>query len=246
MTPPRIFISSGCIIDKTATISGSDVNYVKNVMRLKEGSPISLIDSESKEYEAKIRELGKSYITAEITAEKEIKAGPKIKVTIAQCLPKNPKMEIVVQKATELGAFEMIPVNCERTVIKLREDKVDAKVSRWRKIAKEAAEQSGRNMVPTIKPISEFKALLSLSKNYDKCIMLWEMEKEKTLKTFLQANREIKSLLVLIGPEGGISHEEADDAIKAGFEAISIGNRILRTETAPLAVLAMINYEFEL
>jgi 16S rRNA (uracil1498-N3)-methyltransferase len=246
MTPPRIFISSSDIHENTATITGSDVNYIKNVMRLKQGDALTIIDSKSKEYSAKISHFSIGEIKADITGVKESKELSKVKVTIAQCLPKNPKMDLIVQKSTELGAFEIIPVNCERTVIKLDEDKADAKVIRWQKIAKEAAEQSGRNTIPIIKPVTEFKALLSSSKSYDKCIMLWEMERKKNIKDILKENKDIKSLLVLIGPEGGISHEEAAEAVKAGFEAVTLGARILRTETAPLAVLAMIDYEFEL
>jgi len=243
---PRIFVSFVNIKDNMATIEGSDMNYLKNVLRLKEGDEISVMDSKSKEYSAKLARIEGKKIIAELIAEKHPKSEPKMKVTIAQSVPKNPKMDLIVQKATELGALQIIPVKAERSIVKLTKEKGDGKVNRWQKIAKEAAEQSGRLIIPFVQPIKEFKELLMLRNDFDQCIILWEMEKEKNIKKFLQENRQMKSLLVVIGPEGGFSHEEVELAKASGFITISIGNRIVRTETAAIAVLSMIEYEFEL
>ncbi len=242
----RVFVAFDKIKDNCAVIDGSDVNYLKNVMRLKVGDEISILDSKSKEYSAKISSVGKDSITAELVAEKHPKSEPKLKVTIAHGIPKNPKMELIVQKVTELGAQRVIPVKTERTVVKIGLEKEDHKVARWQKIAKEAAEQAGRLIIPFVEPVRSLKDVLIQCKDYDKCIMLWEMEKENTIKKFLQANKDIKSLLVLIGPEGGFSHDEAELAKSSGFQTVTIGNRILRTETAGIAVLSMIEYEFEM
>ena len=167
-------------------------------------------------------------------------------MTIAQGLPKNPKMELIIQKATELGASKIIPVATERSIVKISKEKAAGKIDRWQKIAKEAAEQSGRSNIPLIDGITDFDDILNSRDEYDKCVMLWELEKEITLKSFLKRNQKIKSLLVMIGPEGGFSRKETERAKEKGFITVSIGNRILRTETASLAVLSMIDYEFEM
>jgi 16S rRNA (uracil1498-N3)-methyltransferase len=244
---PRIFIDADKIHNNIATIDGSDLNYLKNVMRLKVGDEIAVLDNKSREFASKIISMDKNSIKAQFLAEKQPKSELKIQVTIAQGLPKNPKMDIIVQKATELGAARVIPLMTERSVIKLRDKKeIQKKVERWRKIAKEAAEQSGRSVIPVIDDIKSFREIFLLCDNFDSCVMLWEMEKERTLKTFFRENKKIKNMLILIGPEGGFSHDEASLAKTQGFPTITIGNRILRTETAAPAVLSMINYEFEL
>lgn len=243
---PRIFVGTDKIENKTALLEGSDVNYIKNVLRLKVGDELSIMDSKGKEYSSKIIAMGKDLVKALLIKEKSPTSEPKVKITIAQGIPKNPKMDLIVQKATELGAFSIIPVKTERSIVKIREEKEESKVSRWQKIAKEAAEQSGRSSVPSIEQIKSIKDVLKLSGAFDKSMILWEMEKERTLKIFLKENKEIKDLLILIGPEGGFSHDEVELAKSSGFITVTIGGRILRTETASLAVLSMIDYEFEL
>jgi 16S rRNA (uracil1498-N3)-methyltransferase len=243
---PRVFVPFDRIQNNSALIDGSNVNYLKNVLRLKVGDEIIVMDSKSREFSSKIVLLDKGMIKAELIDEKHPKSESKVKITIAQSLPKNPKMDIVIQKSTELGAEKIIPVMTERSVVKISAEKESGRIDRWRKIAKEAAEQSGRTMIPLIEGIKNLDDVLAQKDDFDGRILLWEMEKEMTLKKFLQKNRGIKNLLVLIGPEGGFSRKEADLAKKNGFATVSIGNRILRTETASLAVLSMINYEFEL
>ena len=243
---PRIFVGSDKIKDDTVSIEGSDVNYLKNVLRLKAGDEISIINSGNREYSAKILSCEKDSIKAKFIAKKYPKSESKLKVAIAQGIPKNPKMDIIVQKATELGVIKVIPLKAKRSMVKIGPEKEGMRVARWQKIAKEAAEQSGRLVIPLVEEIMDFKEVLRLNKDFDKCMMLWEMEKEKTLKKFLQENKSMKSLLVLIGPEGGFSHDEVEMARKEGFVTVTIGSRILRTETAALAALSMINYEFEI
>ncbi len=243
---PRIFISSDKIQNNIATIGGADLNYLKNVMRLKVGDEIAVLDNKSREFSSKIISMDKNTIKAKFLAEKQPKSELKIQVIIAQGLPKNPKMDVIVQKATELGVARIIPIMTERSVIKIRDKKEIQKVERWQKIAKEAAEQSGRSVIPIVDDIRSFREIFMLCDNFDRCVMLWEMEKERTLKTFFRENKRLNSLLILIGPEGGFSHDEASLAKRQGFATLSIGNRILRTETAAAAVLSMINYEFEL
>jgi 16S rRNA (uracil1498-N3)-methyltransferase len=243
---PRVFVGFDKIEDNTALIEGGDVNYLKNVLRLKVGDEVSIMDSKSKEYSAKITVIDKDMIKVDLIAEKHPKSESKVKLTLAQGIPKNPKMDFVVQKATELGVLRIIPVKTERSIVKIEGEKEEIKVNRWQKIAKEAAEQSGRLIIPFVEQIRDLKEVLRLCSDFDKCIMLWEMEKGNTIKKFLQENKSIKSLLLLIGPEGGFSHDEVELAKSHGFIPVTIGSRILRTETASIAVLSMIDYELEL
>ena len=243
---PRVFVPFDKIKGTTAVIEGSDVNYLKNVMRLNVGDEIVVMDSKSKEYTSKILSVNGDMITAELVEERHPKSEPKVQITIAQGIPKGPKMELVVQKATELGAIRIIPVMMERSIPKFDKDKEQAKVNRWQKIAKEAAEQSGRLIIPFVDPVKPFKDLFLLKKDIDLCVLLWEMEKENMIKKVLQEHRGIKHLLVVIGPEGGFSHEEVESAKAAGFITASLGSRIVRTETASIAVLSILEYEFEM
>jgi len=243
---PRVFIPLENITENTATIEGSDVNYLKNVLRLAIGAEIRVLDNKSKEYQAKIASFEDGKVLAELICEKHPKSEPKVKVTIAHGIAKNHRMDFVIQKSTELGALRIIPVKTERTVVKIHHDKEEHKVERWQKIAKEAAEQSGRLIIPMVEEIMDFKDLFLLKKDFDICIMLWEMEKVNTLKKILQENKHIKRMLMLIGPEGGFSHEEADTAECEGFITATLGSRIVRTETAAIAALSMINYEYEM
>ena len=243
---PRIFVPFNNIKDDMAVIEGSDVNYLRNVMRLNIGDELSVMDSKSKEYNAKIRKMEGKKIVAELLAEKHPKSEPRMKVTIAQCIPKNPKMDLIIQKATELGVLQMIPVKAERSFVKLTKEKEESRLNRWQRIAKEAAEQSGRLIIPFVQPIKDFKELLMLRSDFDHCLMLWEMEKERSIKKFLMENKHVGNLMVVIGPEGGFSHQEVEMAKNAGFETANIGSRIVRTETAAISVLSMIEYEFEL
>ncbi|MBN2057582.1 MAG: 16S rRNA (uracil(1498)-N(3))-methyltransferase [Candidatus Saganbacteria bacterium] len=250
----RFFVSK----EQIPEITGSDAHQIIHVLRLKPGAELKLLDGSGTAYQAKISSMSKDKVTCEITGSRAQNPEPRTQITIAQCLPKGRKMDLIVQKCTELGAARIIPVLSERTVAK------GEKLDRWHKIAKEAAEQSGRATVPQIDPLTKFEGVLTISKDFDLCLIPWELEKELTLKKILgprtcltgrQAqnlepntqNPEPKnpSIMVIIGPEGGFSQAEVDQAKKNGFTPISLGQRILRTETAGLAILSMISYELE-
>ena len=243
---PRFFVSEDQIKKDHVTIWGSDANHIKNVLRLKVGDPIDILDSTSRVYAAKIAKESKEEIKCEIISVRSIKSEPAIKVTVAQSLPKGQKMDLIVQKCTELGVHKIIPFLSERTVIKPGEEKKRERALRWQRIAKSAAEQSGRGIIPYLEEIKTFEELLDYPKQYELSLIPWEMEEKKTLKEILKKNKKIKSILITIGPEGGFSKKEIEAAIKAGFIPITLGKRILRTETASLAILSMIAYEFEL
>ena len=225
--------------EQLPNIIGTDAHQIKNVLRMQINDEIELLDGTGTKYSAKIKEIKKDMIICEILDQTENSFVSKINITIAQCLPKNKKMELIIQKCTELGASNIIPVASERSI-----SKAD-KLERWQKIAKEAAEQSNRSTIPTIHSLTTFKNILSLSSNYDLALIPWELEDKVTLRSCLR-NKIPRSIIILIGPEGGFTKQEVETAKQAGFISISLGKNILRTETASLAILSMINYEFEL
>jgi len=234
----RIFLPK----ENIPIISGSDAHYVKNVLRMKVADSLKLLDGNGTIYIAKIAEIKKDEVVCKIVSSCQDQSEPKIKVTIAQGLPKAKKMDLIIQKCTELGVCEIIPMLTERAIGK------SAKSERWQKIAKEAAEQSGRAIIPKITQLTKFPEVTKLAQDYDLALIPWELETSRSLKSALSSlsisPSHHLSILILIGPEGGFSQKEAEAAKQAGCLSVSLGSRILRTETASLAILSMINYEY--
>lgn len=227
----RFFVTQ----DQIPVISGSDVHHIKDVLRMKAGDPLELLDGTGQIYSAKISEIKKDKIMCEVISSQVEEKALKLKVTLAQCLPKAKKMDLIIQKCTELGVYKIIPVLSERSISKAE------KQERWKKIAKEAAEQSGRSTIPEIAPLTGFENVLKIKEKFDLALIPWELEKENSLKNALTTHQP-NNLLILIGPEGGFSRSEIGLARSAGFIPVSLGPAILRTETAAMAMLAMINY----
>ena len=228
--------------DRIPNITGSDVHHIKDVLRMKVGDQLELLDGSGKIHISKILELKKDEIICKILSSRSEESEPKVKVTLAQCLPKAKKMDLIVQKCTELGVHKIIPALSERSIPKAE------KQERWQKIAKEAAEQSGRSTIPEISPLTKFEEVLKTKDQFDLALIPWELEKENALKNILTTgrpeDRKTGRLLILIGPEGGFSRSEIELAKSAGFIPISLGPRILRAETAGMAILSMINYAY--
>ena len=168
-------------------------------------------------------------------------------INILQGLPKADKMELIIQKCTELGVQEITPVNMERSIVKLNPKDETKKIQRWQKIAEVAAKQSGRDKITQINNIVKFKDIFNVLKDYDAFLVAYEKEKENTLKKELIKLKEVSSpkVAVLIGPEGGIDDEEIKILKTNNTKIITLGKRILRTETAPLAISSIIQYELE-
>jgi len=217
-------------------IRGSDFHQVRDVLRMKAGDDLELLDGSGRTYTARIAAIKKDHAACEVLSVREERSDLPVKVTIAQCLPKGRKMDQVVQKCTELGAHGIIPVLSERAVARAE------KPERWKKIAKEAAEQCGRSALPEISSLIRLDEFLKTKGEFDLALIPWELEGQRTIKQALSGN-QAKSILVLIGPEGGFSQPEVELAKNAGLTPVSLGRRILRTETAAMAILAMINYE---
>jgi 16S rRNA (uracil1498-N3)-methyltransferase len=240
--PPRFFISPEQVSGPLITISGEDVRHIATVLRMKTGDELLLCDGQGTEYAARITQIGKSEIAAEITGQstRELR-DPRI--LLGQGLPKSDKMDWIAQKATELGVATIVPLVTERTIVKIRDE--EKRVSRWQKITREAAMQSNRADIPTVEAIRTFSDFLRTQNSESGTLLLlpWE-EGTQPVKDVLRGRRESKKIVVLIGPEGGFSSKEAELAKGKGFHLVSLGRNILRTETAAIAVLSMIGYEY--
>ncbi len=232
----RLFVKK----DRLPLITGSDAHYLKDVLRSRVGDELELFDGSGAVYRSKITSIGKEEVITAIISRQSSAAEPAVKVTLAQALPKGSKMDFIVEKCVELGVSRIVPILTERTIGKA------AKPERWQKIAKEAAEQSGRAVVPAISELTTFEDLIKLKINYDLALIPWELEKEIILKQVLTTKLpDHPNILLLIGPEGGFTQQEVAMAKKAGFISVSLGKRILRTETAGMAALAAIMYQLE-
>ncbi|MBI5078792.1 16S rRNA (uracil(1498)-N(3))-methyltransferase [Candidatus Saganbacteria bacterium] len=265
----RLFVPK----DQLPVITGPDVHYLRSVLRMKAGDALELFDGTGNVYAAKILKIEDKKIICEIIGTRRQNSEPQVKVTLAQALPKAKKMDFIVEKCVELGVHEIIPMLTERTVVaRLWRALPSSRIDRWQKIAKEAAEQCGRAIVPAILPLTNFTDLLKMRGQFNLALIPWELEKEKTLKQALKSvvaelalpvaetskvrlwraatnyhstTYRPNHLLLMIGPEGGFSAKEVEEAQKAEFTSVSLGKRILRAETAGMAALAAIMYELD-
>lgn len=249
---PKFFVDDNQIEGSRISITGEDVNHITNVLRLKKDDYILVCDKQNSiTYNSKIEEIFKGEVVCKIENEIAEQVESNVKVSIFQGLPKADKMEYIIQKCTELGAVEFIPVALKRCIVKLNGKDEVKKIERWQKIAEVASKQSGRDMIPNVKNVITINKLKEEIEKFDLFIVAYEAEKEVTLKQILQANRdrilekENSKIGVVIGPEGGIDKQEIDELKLCGAKIITLGNRILRTETAPIAITSNILYEFE-
>ncbi len=244
---PKFFVTQEQIKDNKILIIGQDVNHVKNVLRKKVGEELIICDKDNcEDYLCKICELNEKQIECEIINTLESDIEPITKVTIFQGLPKSNKMELIIQKAVELGAYDIIPVEMKRCVVKLDEKDKTKKIQRWQKISEVAAKQCGRNIIPKINNIVNIKNICNLIKEYDIVLLAYENEKQNTIKKELQnLNKNNLKIAVIVGPEGGISEEEFSSLTQNGAISVTLGKRILRTETVAINILSIIMYELE-
>lgn len=247
---PKFFVNQEQIIDNQIKIIGQDVNHIKNVLRLEIGKNICVCEKEtSKSYNCVIKQIEKEFVLCKKIEEILESSETKTYIHIFQGLPKADKLEWVIEKCTEIGVKEITPVVMKRTIVKLEGKDRSKKIARWRKIAEVAAKQSGRDKILAINDIINFKNIFEKLKEYDIVLIAYENEKNNTLKRVLKdIDKEKKSIkiAVLIGPEGGIDDSEINLIKETDkFDIITLGKRILRTETAPLVVSSNIIYEME-
>ena len=248
---PKFFVTTNQIAGNAIVIQNEDVNHIKNVLRAKIDDTIDICDcNTSKNYICKIEQIEEKNIYCHIIEEIESNVEPEIQVSVLQGLPKADKMELVIQKSVELGVYDITPIEMKRCVVKLNEKDKIKKIQRWQKISEAAAKQSGRDKIPTIHPIINVHTLCENIKKYDLVLVAYENEKINTLKQELKniksdKNKQMK-IAIVIGPEGGIDKEEIAKLEEYHARVITLGNRILRTETVALNILSVIMYELEM
>ena len=228
-------------------ITGSDVNHIKNVLRKKIDDKINICNSDTqKNYECVIKNIEENKIVCKILDEVKSLAESNLNITIFQGLPKSDKMELIIQKATELGVKTIVPVITKRTVIKLKDKDKQNKVDRWRKIAEVAAKQSGRDIIPTIENIINIADIKF--DEFDKIFVLYENEEKISIKDEIEQlkndNKEELNIGIVIGPEGGFAESEIEQLrLNQNVSVVTLGKRILRTETVALVVSGILMYE---
>lgn len=241
---PRFFVDRKNIFEDTIKITNTDVNHIKRVLRMDTGNSLTICDGMGNDYEAKISDIKETQIICNILSKKKSDTEPPIEVTLFQCLPKASKMDYIIQKATELGIFSIVPCSSMRCVVKLDDKKSqEKKCERWQKISSEAAKQCGRGIIPKICMPMTLNEVLLASKEYDLFFVPYECEEQTNIKSVLISAQNPKKVAFLIGPEGGFDISEIDQIKKANIQTVTLGKRILRTETAGEAVLSMIMYE---
>jgi 16S rRNA (uracil1498-N3)-methyltransferase len=245
----RYFIAPEQFQETTVEISGDDAHHIIRVMRAQPGDPFICSNGVNREALVKIVRLDKNVVEAEVVEELPMLSEAAVQVWIAQSLPKGDKLETVIQKCTELGAVKFIPFISARTVVQYDEKKEVKRLDRWQKIAKEAAEQAHRNRVPEVAAPIPWKQLLKLIPEMDQVFLCYEKENNQQFRSLLRESfptlpsGNSRQIMVIIGPEGGISEKEAMEVEAAGGRSISLGARILRTETAAMVALTCILYE---
>lgn len=242
----KIFVKDEQIKNNRIEIEGTDVNHIINVLRMRKEDIVQVNNlATSENYKAEIIEYSNERIICKIIEKMNSKSETDINIHLYQGLPKADKMELIIQKTTEIGVKEITPVAMERCIVKLDEKDAKKKVERWQKIAEVAAKQSKRDIIPQIEDVTKILNVYNLIKEYDLFIVAYENEKQIKLKDVLKENNNVKNIGVLIGPEGGIDEKEIEKLKENGAILVSLGNRILRTETAPIVISSNIIYEFE-
>lgn len=243
---PRFFVKPEQVREDCLVICGADVNHIKNVLRMSVGEEISVSDGCGMDYFGTITELSKDAVKVHIENSWASYVELDTKLYLFQGLPKGDKLELIIQKAVELGVYAVVPVITKRTIVKLDEKKEAKKLSRWQAIAESASKQSGRAIVPEVYAPVSFSRALEMAEGLSASIIPYE--KAKGMDAAREVIRGLKgrqSIGIFIGPEGGFDTQEVQAALEMGAAAISLGRRILRTETAGLAALSILMFELD-
>jgi 16S rRNA (uracil1498-N3)-methyltransferase len=235
---PRFPVDEKRIENGKAFLSGTDYKHIVKVLRMKEGDAITLFDQDSVEYEGKISHVGSKEVVVDIISSRKVETDSPLRITLMQGLPKSDKMDYIIEKATELGVHTIVPVVTERSQVRTNEKK-----KRWEKIAVEASKQCGRTKPPAIENTLNFNEAIKYKDNSVLGLIL-HVGSQVSLKDFLKNPlQHPTNIIVLIGPEGGFSEKEVLLATEMGFTSLGLGPRTLRTETAGIAVLSIIQFQ---
>ena len=242
----HFFVAPEQVQDTQIIIVGSDVNHIRNVLRMKEGEILEISDGDGQIYLCEIEGLSAEEVRAKINEVRASDTELVSRIYLFQGLPKSDKMELIIQKAVELGAYEIIPVATKRAVVKLDDKKAPKKVERWNSIAEGGAKQSGRSVVPKVSQVMSFKEAIQYASELDVMLIPYELaDGMAETKLAVESIQTGQSVGIFIGPEGGFETEEVEYAVQCGAKAISLGKRILRTETAGLTMLSILMYHLE-
>ncbi|MBQ7943612.1 MAG: 16S rRNA (uracil(1498)-N(3))-methyltransferase [Lachnospiraceae bacterium] len=249
----HFFVEPCQISEKQIVIIGEDVNHIKNVLRLKPGEEISISNGvDGRDYRCGITTISDTEVVCELRFIKEDAVELSSKVYLFQGLPKGDKMELIIQKMVELGVYEIIPVAMKRCVVKLDDKKAKSKIARWQGISEAAAKQSKRGIMPQVHDVMTYKQALQYASDMEVKLVPYEMEESLDCATGMTGTKQIISALqpnqriaIFIGPEGGFDEQEIQEAISMGMKPITLGKRILRTETAGFTAMAWIMYQLE-
>jgi 16S rRNA (uracil1498-N3)-methyltransferase len=240
----NFFLGDNTVFGDTATVTGELYRHMARVLRLKAGSEVQLTDQSGRQFAGVIEEVGAKSLIVRITATErapEPEAG--LRITLYQGLPKGEKLDLILQKCTELGVSEVVTFDAERSIVKLRGERSASRLGRCEKIVQEAARQSGRRSAPKVVLGGSLEEVLREARHTVK-LLLWEGEQTVGLRETLDAHESPESVAIVVGPEGGVSAEEVEQARACGFTPVSLGRRILRTETAGLAMLAILQFHW--
>lgn len=243
---PRFFIPTGGIVDKTVTFTGEDARHISLSLRMAEGDTLIAVTSDGYEHTCRLSAFTKESVTAEVTESRKCAAEPPCRVTLYQAYPKGDKLEFILQKAVELGAFSVVPFESSRCIKRPTAEKAEKQRMRLEKIAREAAMQCGRGIIPAVGQTQSFDGMLDAAKRHDLCLFCYEADGTRPLSELLPPRERPLDIGVVIGSEGGFSPAEAESAKAAGLSLCGLGPRILRCETAPLCVLSALLYHYEL
>ena len=244
----RFFVEPNQIDDEAHQIhiTGSDVNHISNVLRMKTGEELWISDGSKYEYRCTIESFEPDEVLLHIVYSQEPEYELPCRIYLFQGLPKADKMELIIQKAVELGAYEIIPVETKRCVVKLDGRKSAKKTARWQQIAESAAKQSKRMLIPNVHEVLTFREALKYAESMDVRLVPYELARGmQETKEILAGIEPGQSVGIFIGPEGGFEEKEIEAAIEGGAKPITLGRRILRTETAGLAILSVLMFQLE-
>ena len=242
----HFFVTPQQISGDKIRIEGGDVNHMKNVLRMKLHEKAEISDGESRTYLCEVEAYEEDVAVLHILEEMEADTEPASKLYLFQGLPKSDKMELIVQKAVELGVYQVIPVAMKRSVVRLDDKKAAKKADRWNSIAESAAKQAGRSRIPEVTMPLSYKEVLKMAEELDVTLLPYELAGGmKVTREVIRQIQSGQSVGIFIGPEGGFEPEEVDAAVSMGAKVITLGRRILRTETAGLATLAVLMFELE-
>ncbi|HVA37882.1 MAG TPA: 16S rRNA (uracil(1498)-N(3))-methyltransferase [Candidatus Dormibacteraeota bacterium] len=232
----RFFVEGSFSVGDRVALAGGDAHRLAGVLRAVPGDSVEILDGRSRRFDGRVREVGRERVTVELVAElPPARREAALAITLAQGVPKGQKMDFVVEKTVELGAARIVPLLSERAVARAEGAQ---KIERWRRLAKAAALQCGRELVPEVTEPLSFGEALALGREHDAMLMPWELAEARPLRERIVEIGDARRILVLIGPEGGFSQREAHEAAAAGALLISLGPRILRTETAAIVLMA--------